>query len=522
MGQIEAYKDVFLRNCALRRAPTRKRSPPPKQCAQTMPCLLPLIQASLFSIINNMDALIPILLAVALLFGTVAVIMVIRGRLSGEKKIPEEQETAPKKKSSKDQKNHIKDAQKKLSQNPRDPNALMIIGDAYFNNEAWGEAYKVYEILVELLEQGNRTLNEFLIQQRYGLTALQLNLEENAYRGLQIARTLRQDNLEVNYNLGVLEFKRSNYERAIALFQSARAIDQEYTPTLRYLGHALFKIKRYKEAMAFIRRAIDLTPDDKESLYVLGECYYEANQSEQALKIFNHLRTDPSVGANACYLSGVISFNTNKFEKAVEDFELGLKYSNVQPEIKSEMKYKLADSYLKINNISKALAVFKNIQAETPGYRDVPALIAKYQELNTNKNLQIFLFAPAADFIALCRRVVSSYYTRARVKINDVSLNKNEWADILAEIDTQQWSELVMFRFIRTTNLVGEITIRDFHSHLKEVNAGKGICITVGYYSEEAKHFTEARLIDLIEKEQFAKLLKSMDARATPNAGKKK
>ncbi|MDR2808048.1 MAG: tetratricopeptide repeat protein [Spirochaetaceae bacterium] len=468
-----------------------------------------------------MDTLIPILVAIALLVGIVAMFIVIRSRSQKAKKEPTGAAVTPEKKSSKDQKNRIKDAYKKLSQNPRDPNALLVLGDSYFTHEAWGEAYKVYEILVELVEQGNRTLNEFLIYQRCGLSALELSFEDNAYKALQIARTLRQDNLEVNYNLGVLEFKKNNYEKAISLFQSARAIDREYTPALRYLGHSLFKIKKYKEAMAFILKAIELAPTDKESLYVLGECYYEANQTDQALKIFTHLRNDPAIGANACYFSGIINFNNNKFDKAAEDFELGIKYQEISSEIKSEMKYKLADAYIKVNNIAKAVVVLKNLQSETPGYRDVPALITKYQELNTNKNLQIFLFASAADFVNLCRRVVSCYFSRARVKITDVSLNKNEWADVLAEIDTPQWSELVMFRFIRTSGAIGEIIIRDFHAHIKDANAGKGICITVGSYSDEAKHFTEARLIDLIGKEQFLRILKSMDSQLA-NAGKKK
>jgi restriction endonuclease Mrr len=71
-----------------------------------------------------------------------------------------------------------------------------------------------------------------------------------------------------------------------------------------------------------------------------------------------------------------------------------------------------------------------------------------------------------------------------------------------------------MFRFIRTQGSVGELIVRDFGSHLKEVKAGKGICITVGNFSEEAKKYTEARLIDLIEKEKLQVILNTVDARA--------
>jgi restriction endonuclease Mrr len=80
-----------------------------------------------------------------------------------------------------------------------------------------------------------------------------------------------------------------------------------------------------------------------------------------------------------------------------------------------------------------------------------------------------------------------------------------------------------MFRFIRNQGSVGELVVRDFHSHLKEVKAGKGICITVGGFSAEARRYTEARLIDLIDKEKLSALLNNVDStpRTAGTAGKK-
>jgi restriction endonuclease Mrr len=71
-----------------------------------------------------------------------------------------------------------------------------------------------------------------------------------------------------------------------------------------------------------------------------------------------------------------------------------------------------------------------------------------------------------------------------------------------------------MFRFIRTQGAVGELIVRDFHSHLKEVKAGKGICVTVGGFTDEAKRYTEARRIDLINKEKLTAILNTVDAKA--------
>jgi hypothetical protein len=116
--------------------------------------------------------------------------------------------------------------------------------------------------------------------------------------------------------------------------------------------------------------------------------------------------------------------------------------------------------------------------------------------------------------VALCRKIVMTYYPKAKTKVTNISVNKNEWADLQAEVDTPKWSDVIMFRFIRTQGAIGDVIVRDFHSHLKEVNAGKGVCITVGLFTEEAKRYTEARLIDLIEKDKLSAILNTVDAKA--------
>jgi restriction endonuclease Mrr len=75
-----------------------------------------------------------------------------------------------------------------------------------------------------------------------------------------------------------------------------------------------------------------------------------------------------------------------------------------------------------------------------------------------------------------------------------------------------------MFRLIRSQGSIGELIVRDFHSHLKEVKAGKGICVTVGAFTDEARRYTEARLIDLIEKDKLTAILNTVDARVAQSA----
>jgi len=409
----------------------------------------------------------------------------------------------------------IREANKKLAANPNDAEALYNLGNVYFDEENWDKSMKTFEQLIDHMTPADQVkINPFQAYLRYGLAAKKLNMLEQAYKGFSMARTFRQDNFEVNYELGSLEFERKNYEKAIQLLQHAKTQDPDNPAVLRQLGHALFRLKKPKEAMTFIRKAIDIAPDDKESLYTLAECYYEANQTEQAIRIFNHLRADPVMGPDSCLIAGNIHLDTRQYEAAVQDFEIGLKHQNIKPDVLLDLRYKLATTYLKLNDIGKAIPTLKQIQSENSSYKDVSILLKKYMELNANRNLQTFLIGSSADFVALCRKIVITYYPKAKVKIANISVHKNEWADILAEIDTVKWSDVIMFRFIRTQGSIGELIVRDFHSHLKEVKAGKGICMSVGNFTDEARRYTEARLIDLIEKDRLQAILNAVDAKA--------
>ena len=458
--------------------------------------------------------MIPILIGVISLVLIISVFLIVMGRFKGG--------LGGGKMSKGNRDAIINDANKRLAQNPNDPQALFALASAYFDEGSYDKAMKNYETLVEQLSINSHIegVDTFEVNLRYGISARRLGLVDQAHKGLSAARTFRQDNFEVNYELGMLEFDRKNYEKAIQLLQSARIQDPDNPAVLRCLGHTLFKLKKPKEAMSFIRKAIDLAPDDKESLYTLAECYHEANQTEQALRIFNHLRADPVMGPNSCLIAGKMHMDTRQSELAIQDFEIGLKHQNIKPEIQIELRYYLATTYIKENEIGKAIPLLKQINAENSSYKDVNILLGKYIELNANRNLQTFLMAPSADFVALCRRIVMTYFPKSKVKVLNISVQKNEWADIFSEIDTTKWSDMVMFRFIRTQGSVGELVVRDFHSHLKEVKAGKGICITVGNFTEEAKRYTEARLIDLIEKERLTAMLNSVDSK--PQAAVKK
>jgi hypothetical protein len=152
----------------------------------------------------------------------------------------------------------------------------------------------------------------------------------------------------------------------------------------------------------------------------------------------------------------------------------------------------------------------KTLQGESPGYKDTDALVSRFQELNQNSNLHTYLMGNGADFSVLCRKMAVVFFPKARIRISDFT-PQGELVDMLAEVETPKWEDIVLFRFIRSTATVGELYIRELHAKLKDTKAGRGVYVSAGLYQDGARKFVEGRPIDLVDKTQLVKILQKVD-----------
>lgn len=449
--------------------------------------------------------LIIVLLVVLAILGTIAIYINIVTSPETEK----EKKKKPKKK-----KNVLlKEAQKRLSQNPKDPRALKTLADIYYEDSNWPKAHTMYSMLSELCAT-NPELDEFEISSRQGICAFKLNKTEEAYQALAVAYKLKQNSFEVLFHLGALEQKRGNTEHAIKLLLKANEMVPSHIETKRYLAIALHDIHKYKEAISIAKQIIEQFPDDKELLFAYADSMLMSGNKEQALAILSHLKLDPVWGPKAAYKAGNTHLSQHKYDRAIADMEIGLRHETIDAKLKLEMSYKLAQAYIAKKEIKKAVEHLRNIQRINPKYKDVEKLINYYGELNQNQNLKTYLIAAPPDFLTLCRKIIAAYFPGAFIKVQNMNMITSEYADLVCDIDTRKWQDTILFRFMRTTGVVGELSIRDFHARLKDTRADRGICMSAGDFSQEAKKFVEARLIDLLPKSELMKILKKVDSRA--------
>ena len=402
----------------------------------------------------------------------------------------------------------IREATKRLAQNPNDSAALLTVGDIYFQDQDWEKAYASYAPLLDQMS-GRIPSEQFEISLRYGISAMKTDRFVEAKKGLLLAKNINPNHFEINYNLGYIYYIQKEYEKAVPFLRKALITQPDNVMALKYLGYTLQSLRKYQEALPSLKKVLDVQPDNKEALFAMGECFYEVGSNDQALKIFTHLRVSPEIGSRASLYAGLIRMRANQLDKAIEDFEIGLKHDSIPLDIMNELRYNLAAARIKTQDLQKALVQLKEIQTVSPGYKDVASLIMRYQELNQNKNLHTYLMSGQSEFVGLCRRIVSRFFPNAKVKILDISVLAT-YTDIVAEIDTPKWADLVIFRFFRSQGSVGELVLRDFHGRIKEMKAGKGICMTAGTFTEEARRFTEGRPMDLFDKNRLNKVLNAI------------
>ncbi len=419
--------------------------------------------------------------------------------------------TGAKKPLRKDRAAIIRNASQKLAQNPRDVQALLAIGGLYYEEQNWEKAFSAYNSLSSLASSHPGEIDEFECTLRYGICALKLNRMDAAKKGLLAARKIRPSDPELNYNLGYVLYLEKDYEKAAPLFRAAVTANPENIQARRCLGLVLQKLNHYREALMVLRKVLEVYPEDKEALFSMGECFYETGGMDRALKVFVHLRADPVFGPQAALYSGIIHTQMEMNEKAAEDFEIGLKHPNLSTDIAIEMRYRYALLLIKMQELGRATVLLKDIQRIRPGYKDVSTLIARYQELNNNRNLQTYLLANQSEFTMLCRKIVSQFYTNAKVKVTEISV-LGDYTDIVTDIDTPKWADIVIFRFFRSQGVIGELSLRDLYGRIKDLKAGRGICFSAGMFSEESKRFIEGRPIDLYNKDSLKRILDRVDS----------
>ena len=403
----------------------------------------------------------------------------------------------------------VKEYEKKLAHDPHNVEALQGLGDVYYNDQNWDKVWSVYKTLFDL-SSAHTEIDVADVTRKWGIAGYYLKKYDEAINALMFSIKKKSDSFETNFYLGSTFVEKQTYDKAAYCFKKCKLLQPENTDVNKQLGLCLFKSQKYRDSLAYLKKAIDVEPENKELLYDMAVAMTETGMGDKALKIFVHLRPDPVFGAQSCLEAGKMHERTKDFQAAITDYEIAGKLENVPEQISLQIKYRCANCYIAANNIPKGLIILKQIQQLHPGYKDVDSLVSRYQELNQNQNLQVYLMSGTSDFVALCRKFITVFFKNAFVKIEDVSV-ASESIEIICDVESNKWEAKNLFRFYRNQNTIGDIYVREFHAKMRDARCDNGYCVTMGSFSESAHQYTEGRPIDLIEKDALCAALKKIN-----------
>ena len=403
----------------------------------------------------------------------------------------------------------LKEAERKLAHDPHNVQALEMVGGIYYGEKDWEKVWNIYKTLYDI-SSAHPEIDIAKTALKMGIAAYNMGKNEDAISSLMLSIKKVPDDFDCNMYLGRALMKANTFDKAIFCFKKAKIMQPENNEVNELLGQALFKSQKYRDCLPFLKRVLDENPGNKEILFEMAVAMTECGMGDKALKVFMHLRPDPDFGPQACLEAGKMHERVKDYAAAIKDYEISMRLPSVPDQIMLQIKYRLANTCIAMNDISKALIYLRQIQAAKQGYKDVDALVARYAELNQNKNLQTYLMSGTSDFVALCRKFISTYYKDAFVKVEDVQV-ASESVEIVCEVETSRWEAKQMFRFYRTQNVIGDINIRDFHSKLRDTKCDNGVCISIGGFSDSAHKYIDGRPVDLIEKDELVKILKRIN-----------
>jgi tetratricopeptide (TPR) repeat protein len=255
----------------------------------------------------------------------------------------------------------------------------VLVQDAFLRNDfTYGVAMFQHGYLAQAAESFQQVIatKPRNADAYYNLGTLNLrkNEFEKARQYLEQAIKLQPNYPEAWNNLGMIAAQQGRPEEAIRNFQQSLEQRPRYAVALLNLGNVYRRQRNYDKAQACLGRALDLQPDDPEIVYSLGMLYAQQNQVKRASDYLEKavvLRPDYAEAINNL---GVLFVREQDYSKAEEQFKSGIR---VAPTF-DQSYLNLARLYAMRNDKDGAKGVLLDllrVQPQNPGAKQAMELL---------------------------------------------------------------------------------------------------------------------------------------------------
>jgi len=401
----------------------------------------------------------------------------------------------------------IRQAKKLLKSNSRDVDAHYLLARAYELEEKPELEFMELKIIAQI---GQFTEKCAEIPCRSRLAELYAGYQQQEEALTEYLLLIDRDpgNAEYYFRAGELFEARDLRDKALLYYRKAVEMDGRHSSGHLSLGILLAKSDRPLAARNELESCLKLDPDNCQAHFYLGRLMKSMNDYPGALRSLEKARRDPAYKVRALIESGTVYLGMNNLERGISALESAVKLA--EPERAADFlysRYFLSLCHERARDLDRAVALWEEIYARRPTFKDVAQKLSQYQELREDDHLKDYLTAGGQEFLKICRKLLRVLKLEER----EISEVKNGCMVLAMEMEknwTSSRKRAVQLMFLRVAERIDELTVRRFHEQMKKSSVIRGMILSSSQFSTRAGDFAQTRPIDLIDKDALSSLLR--------------
>jgi tetratricopeptide (TPR) repeat protein len=403
-------------------------------------------------------------------------------------------------------KSAIRQAKTLLSRNERNADAHFWLGECYRAENRPDLAVIEYKYIT-----GTGSYTAFATQRRVRKRLaeeyLKLGQIDECQKEYILLSKLEPANFENYYEVARLFEQRNFADSALANYRKAIAINPEHVDSHVRLGRIYLKKQLMNEAKTIFTAALRLDPENAACHYYLGKIARVGGDPQSALVFFEKALHKKRYKQRALLERANIFIVRGDREKAVSELKRALSLGEEDIPAVLASRYLLALCYELEKDLLSAIEQWEKIHERNPKYRDVEKKLSIYSSLRADDRLKDFLTASDENF----KNTAASIIRSMGLTVQDVFLKSRDIVEAAALETQSKWRSakkaIIIVRIYRSAEPIGYDEIRGLYDTVKKQGATRSICVTASQFSKSAIEFAQIRPIDLIDREDFTKLL---------------
>lgn len=387
-----------------------------------------------------------------------------------------------------------------LRRNPNDRNAMANVADLYYKAEEWQSAYQMYlKLYGNKAVAGASSTQAFQQYLQYAISAYRDNHIDQAYNLLSKARASGIGSFEYHKYFGLCAYDKKEFPFALSCFQSAHELKSTDLATRTHIALTHYHLGNIQYARSRLQ-ALSSAGYEPDVQYALGSIYLSDGDYKSAIAIFSQLTKVNSHSASAFSMLGDVSHKQHDLTQALNYYTRASKISaHADTTTKADILYRMSLLLVELNRSAAALKQLREVDLISPDYKNTRQLISRISTLLEDSTMNQYLRSSSRQFHDIANTLIPLLLHNQVADIETLHSEVGTYQDyrVNTESGVRHASENVLFRFIRTQGVSGELSLRDFYERMNAEHFTRGVFVTAGQFSGEAKNFAATRTITL-------------------------